>query len=121
MILVDTSVWIDHLRSTDKTMDRLLELGEVICHPFIVGEIAVGSLKQRSFILRNLSLLPQINVAHNAEVMHLIAEREIFGRGIGYIDAHLLAALQLTPDTALWTRDKRLQQVALTLDIRVAQ
>lgn len=101
-------------------MERLLDDGEVLCHPFIIGEIAVGSLRQRDVILRGLSALPRVNVADHNEVMHLIAQREIYGRGIGYVDAHLLASLQISDDTALWTRDKRLQQVALTLEIRVA-
>jgi hypothetical protein len=115
MILVDTSVWIDHLRSADTLLSELLSRGHVVTHPFLVGELAMGSLKQRDVILEALKSLPQVTVARDDEVLHFVSSRSLYGVGIGYIDAHLLAAAQLTPGTVLWTRDKRLREVARML------
>jgi hypothetical protein len=115
--LVDTSVWIDHLRKSDAGLRDLLERGQVLTHPFVVGELAMGSLRQRDVILGALQDLPQAIVAHQDEVLHFISNRSLFGLGIGYIDAHLLAAVQLTPGALLWTRDKRLFEVSAKLHL----
>ncbi len=108
MILVDTSVWIDHLRHGDVELTRLLNTGQVLTHRFIIGELALGSLQNRNIVLSTLQNLPQVTVASDEEVLHFIESRALFGTGIGYIDAHLLAAVLLSPGTLLWTRDKRL-------------
>ena len=112
MILVDTSVWIDHLRSADEALAHLLDTGQVLMHPFIVGELALGSLRRRDLILQTLQDLQQADVATEQEVLHFIARHALFGRGIGYVDAHLLASIKLTAGISLWTRDKRLLAVA---------
>lgn len=117
MILVDTSVWIDHLRAGDSTLSDYLNRGSVLSHPFVIGEIALGSLQQRALVLGALQDLPQAVVASNAEVFSLIAEQRLFGLGIGFVDAHLLGAVLLTPGSRLWTRDKRLAGVAEQLGI----
>jgi predicted nucleic acid-binding protein len=117
MILVDTSVWIDHLRKGDLALRKLLETGRVLSHPFIIGELAMGSLKQRDVVLSALEDLPKATVAHEDEVLRFIASRALFGLGIGYVDAHLLAAAQITPGTLLWTRDKRLHETAAKLSL----
>jgi len=112
VILVDTSVWIDHLRSTDDVLAHLLDIGQVVVHPFIVGELALGSLHKRDLILQTLQDLQQAEVATEQEVLHFVARHALFGRGIGYVDAHLLASVRLTAGISLWTRDKRLLAVA---------
>jgi len=108
MILVDTSVWIDHLRQGDAALASLLERGEVVGHPWVTGELSLGRLRGRAEILRLLGQLPQATVATAAELPSLIERHELFGAGIGYVDAQLLAATQLTRDTRLWTKDRRL-------------
>ena len=113
MILVDTSVWIDHLRAGDVQLARLLEEGAVLGHPWITGELALGNLVRRDEILGLMNGLPQAVVAQDDEVLRLIEQERLFGAGIGYIDAQLLAAARLTADTALWTRDRRLSVVAV--------
>ena len=115
MILVDTSVWVDHLRKVDPALARLLFKGQVLVHPFIVGELSLGVLKQRQAILTALSDLPQTAIATEKEVLHFIEENALPGSGIGYVDAHLLAATKLTPAATLWSRDKRLCEVAKSL------
>jgi hypothetical protein len=117
VILVDTSVWIDHLRSGDAALARLLNVGQVLVHPFIVGELALGNLAQRSAILSSLQDLPATRIATDAEVLGFIERHKLFGLGIGYVDAHLMAAVKLTPGTALWTRDKRLLAAAAKLKL----
>ncbi|MEO6806104.1 MAG: type II toxin-antitoxin system VapC family toxin [Edaphobacter sp.] len=112
MILVDTSVWVDHLRKDEAGMRRLLGRGQVFSHPFVIGELAMGSFKRRDLLLGELGDLPQAKVAEDDEVLHFVSEHTLFGSGLGYIDAHLLAAARLTPGTLLWTRDKRLSEVA---------
>ena len=118
MILVDTSVWIDHLRARDKTLVELLLAKQVLGHPFIIGEIALGHLPERRQVLNSLRDLPQAVVASQDEVLDLIEREHLFGFGIGYVDAHLLAATRLTEGASLWTRDKRLlsagESLALT-------
>ena len=117
MILVDTSVWIDHLRSRDNRLVTLLQAGEVLAHPFVTGEIALGNLKQRHTVLVALANLPQARVANDSEVLHFIERNNLAGLGIGYIDAHLLASARLDAGTKVFTRDKRLQAVAVRLSL----
>ena len=112
MILVDTSIWIDHLRAADKTLIELLDAGTVLLHPFVIGELALGNLRQRDLILGILQDLPQASVATGQEVLLFIRRHALFGLGIGYVDAHLLAAVRLAEGTSLWTRDQRLRTVA---------
>ena len=112
MILADTSIWIDHLRGGDAVMTEQLERGSIAMHPFVLGEIALGSLKSRAELLQLLEALPGTLVAYDAEVMHMVDERALFGRGLGWVDVHLLAATLLTPGLRLWTRDRRLHAVA---------
>lgn len=120
MILVDTSVWIDHLRTNDESLSTLLNAGRVLAHPFVTGELALGNLRQRAIILEALSDLPQAKVATDIEVRHFIDAQALFGRGIGYVDAHLLAAVRLTAGAVLWTRDKRLHAVAERMKLAMA-
>ena len=115
MILVDTSVWIDHLRTGDERLAELLNRSQVITHPFVIGELACGNLRQRDEVLRLLGDLPQAVIASQQEVLHLIERNELMGLGIGFIDAHLLASVALTDTSVIWTRDRRLQKVARML------
>ncbi len=117
MILVDSSVWVDHLRGCDPMLERLLEAGRVLAHSFVIGELALGSLRQRSVILDALRNLPQTVIASDAEVLALIERHALFGLGVGYVDVHLLAATRLTPDVSLWTRDRRLRAVTERLGL----
>lgn len=118
MILVDTSVWIDHLRKSDAILFDLLKTRNVLTHPLVIGEISVGSYKNRDGILSDLGLLPMAMAAKDSEVLRFISRHKIFGLGISYIDAHLLAAVQLTPDATLLTRDKRLDSVAAAMGLK---
>ncbi|HEX8766926.1 MAG TPA: hypothetical protein VF714_01075 [Jatrophihabitans sp.] len=116
MILVDTSIWVDHLRRGDPALAGLLMNGQVLCHPAVRGEIALGQLADRAGILGLLGNLPEAVPATHAEVMTLIDARQLWGLGIGYVDGHLLAAVLLTDDdTSLWTRDRRLRSAAQAL------
>jgi predicted nucleic acid-binding protein len=116
VILVDTSVWVDHLRAGDRTLVRLLENSQVLVHPFVIGELALGNVRQRANLLAELQNLPQAPVASDQEVLRFIELHELFGLGIGYVDAHLLAAVRLSAGSSLWTRDKRLLAIAVHLD-----
>lgn len=113
--MVDTSVWVDHLRSGDAQLADLLERAQVVMHPFVVGEMACGSLGDRSSILELLQDLPSARVAESEEVLAFIEHRALHGKGIGYVDVHLLASVALTEGTTLWTRDKRLLTAAQAL------
>ena len=115
MILVDTSVWVDHLRRGDPGLVDLLERSIVIVHPFVVGEIACGSLHNREAILELLQDLPAAAVAEGDEVLRFIESHVLHGKGIGYVDVHLLASVALTEGARLWTRDKKLRLVAQML------
>ena len=117
MILVDTSVWVDHLRAGDKALGALLETGMVLAHPFVIGELALGNLRQREAVLSALSDLPRASVATDGEVLHFIDRHRLFGRGIGYVDVHLLAAAQLTAGTKFWTTDTRLHGIAVQMGL----
>ncbi len=120
MILVDTSIWVDHLRRGDERLAARLDRAEVLMHPWVVGELALGHLVRRTEVLGLLSNLPAAVVATDAEVRALIDRDALFGRGIGYVDAHLLAATMLTPGTRLWTHDKRLATVAVERGLALA-
>jgi predicted nucleic acid-binding protein len=117
VILVDTSVWIEHLRASNAMLRALLEGRQVLGHSFVTGELALGNLLGRDAVLGALRRLPQATVASDDEVVHFIDRQRLFGRGIGYVDAHLLAAARLTVGTKLWTRDRRLQAVAAQLGV----
>lgn len=116
MILVDTSVWVDHLRQGIPLLGDLLTSGEVAIHPFVIGELACGNLSNRKEILALLSTLSLVKVAQHAEVMHLVETQRLQGRGLGWVDLHLLASARLS-HVALWTRDRRLQAVAKSLGV----
>ena len=117
MILVDTSVWIEHFRAASAMLSQLLDNGEVLGHPFVLGELALGNLRQRDEVLRVLRRLPQATSAAHQEVIQLIDREVLFGRGIGYVDAHLLAAARLTAGSKLWMHDRRLRAVAAQLHL----
>ena len=117
MILVDTSVWIDHLRKGDIGLRKLLETGQVLSHPCVIGELAMGNLQQRNVVLNALHGLPKATVARDDEVLQFISNRGLFGLGLGYSDAHLLASVKITPGALLWTRDKRLFAAAAKLSL----
>jgi predicted nucleic acid-binding protein len=112
LILVDTSVWVDHFKSGNVTLEALLDIGSVLIHPFVVGELALGTLPQRVEVLKALDDLPMASVASNEEVRRFIEDHGLFGRGVGYVDVHLLAAVRLTRETELWTHDRRLRTIA---------
>jgi len=117
MILVDTSVWIDHLRTGDTALEERLNHSQVLMHPFVIGELACGNLRNRGEVLQLLKALPQGIVASDEEVLFFIERNALMGQGIGYVDAHLLAATALGGSTPLWTRDKRLRSVAGALNV----
>lgn len=112
MILVDTSIWIDHFRASEAQLETLLMRNQVLSHPFIIGEIALGSVKQRTQVLRHLNNLPAAIAATHDETMIFIERQKLANTGIGYVDAHLLASAALTPAAALWSRDKNLRTAA---------
>jgi predicted nucleic acid-binding protein len=114
MILVDTSVWVEHLRSGTVGLEALLHDGHVVCHPFIVGELACGNLKNRTEILSLIQELPTASCADDDEVIRFIDDNGLMGKGLGYTDIHLLMSALLT-GIPLWTKDKRLHEVSLTL------
>ena len=114
MILVDTSVWIEHFRTGSARLKGLLIDEEVLTHPFVIGELACGNLENREGILGLLATLPEVHVAEHQEVLHLLVSERLFGRGLGWVDAHLLASARLTR-CALWTLDKPLRGAAAAL------
>jgi predicted nucleic acid-binding protein len=115
VILVDTSVWIEHLRAGSARLAGLLLESEVLVHPFVVGELACGHLNNRREVLALLDRLPASRVARDAELRYFIESSRLMGRGIGFVDAHLLAAVALTPGSLLWTGDRRLAGIAADL------
>jgi predicted nucleic acid-binding protein len=117
MVLVDTSVWVRHFREGDRDLERLLHDGRVMSHPFIVGELACGNLKNRSEILSLLQVLPQATLAQHEEVYRFIELKQLMGRGLGYIDVHLSASALLS-GVPLWSYDKRLNEANEIMGIR---
>jgi len=117
MILVDTSVWIDHLRFVDENLVALLESGQVVNHHFVTGELACGNLQNRELILKMLKSLPQALTATEEEVLYFMEQQRLMRQGLGYIDCHLLTATALTPSTLLWTRDKQLIEAAISMNL----
>lgn len=115
MTLVDTSVWIEFFRRGNQELEQLLELGTVLMHPFILGELACGHLEPRTQILGDLQDLPSATVANDSEVLFFIEQHQLMGQGIGYLDAHLLVSTQLSVDARLWTFDKKLSSAAALL------
>jgi len=116
MILVDTSIWIEHFRQSKAELSDLLNKVQVATHPFIIGELACGNLKNRKEILSLFSELPQAEVAEHDEVLSLVDNKSLMGNGIGWVDAHLLASALLS-GTPLWTRDKKLRSLSAALNI----
>ncbi len=116
MVLVDTSVWVDHFRKGMPQLKKLLMNGQAICHPLIIGELACGHLKKRSEVLSLLQALPQAITVDHDEIFYFIEERRLMGRGIGIVDIHLLASAVLT-HVPLWTTDKRLQKTTEGLNV----
>ena len=116
MVLVDTSVWVVHLRNGNIGLETLLNEGHVVCHPFIVGELACGNLKNRVEILSLLQALPVATHVEHEEVMKFIEDHTLMGKGLGYIDVHLIASAILT-EIPLWTVDKKLNEISLKLGI----
>lgn len=112
MILADTSIWIDHFRNSDAELRRIIEEDVLLCHPFVIGELALGSLRERATVLAFLAAQRQAVVATHDEILTMIDRHGLFSMGIGYTDAHLLASVLLDRGAALWTRDGRLQAAA---------
>jgi predicted nucleic acid-binding protein len=121
-VIVDTSIWVDHFRASNFRLTELLNRGGVAMHPFIIGELALGHVPRIAEMMDDLNELPQATVASTGEVLKFISDRKLQGSGIGHVDAHLLAAAALTPETFVWTRDKRLlaaaQPLSLAAEIR---
>jgi predicted nucleic acid-binding protein len=117
VILVDTAVWIDHFRDGDRQLTELLDSSVVLAHRWVIGELALGNLRGRAEILQLLADLPQATIATPAELLALIEHRELYGIGIGYVDAQLLAATMLTDGATIWTRDRRLHAAAQQLEL----
>ena len=119
MILVDTSVWIDHLRTGNAELARLLAESVVLGHPWVTGEISLGNLGNRGEVIGLLRRLPHADIASDDEVLHLIEHEGLAGAGIGYVDAQLLAATRLTADARLWTLDRKLATEANRLGLSI--
>jgi predicted nucleic acid-binding protein len=120
VILVDTSVWINHLGESNTNLASFLENGLVLTHPFVVGELACGNLKNRESFLKDLRTLPSAQIARDEEVAHFVEQRKIWGRGIGWIDAHLLASSIVT-GCRLWTFDLRVNEIAAELGLNAGR
>ena len=116
-VLVDTSVWIDFLRSGEHSLENLLNSNRVMMHPMIIGELACGNLQKRQSLLKLWSSLEFLPQASHEEVLYFIEHKSLMGCGIGYIDAHLLASVTLATDVQLWTRDKRLAGIASSQEL----
>lgn len=116
MILVDTSVWVDHLRAGDSRLAALLENGQVLSHPFVLGELACGNLRRRAEFLTLLAALPRLPALATEDVMMFIDNHRLMGKGLGWVDAHLLAAAVASRET-LWTKDRRLAEAANRLGV----
>ena len=121
MILADTSVWIDHLRTRDHHLALLLAEGQTLMHPMVIGELACGNVGNRAEVFSLLRTMPRVTVATDDEVLFFIEYHQLMGRGIGYIDAHLLASVVMTPPAMLWTVDRRLMSLADELGVAYDQ
>ena len=117
MILADTSVWIDHFRSGNRELQKALNQGQIVIHPWIIAELALGSLRDRAKTLAMLDMLPEVRAAHTNELRLMIETRDLYNLGIGLTDVHLIAAVFLNPPTLLWTRDRQLRKVAESFGI----
>ena len=120
-ILADTSVWVEHLRASDETLAALLDENLVVAHPFVIGELACGNLRNRNALLALLGELPRATVATHDEALRLIESHRLMGRGIGYVDVHLLASVALLGDVRMWTLDRRLAKVASELELAMVR
>jgi len=116
MILVDTSVWVQHLREGNEQLKALLLKGQVVTHPFVIGELACGNLRNRAEILGLLKALPRVSIAEHDEVMHLLSSRRLYSRGLGWVDVHLLASALLA-GCGVWTLDEALRRTVLYLKL----
>jgi|ERR1700682_4014489 predicted nucleic acid-binding protein len=116
MVLADTSIWIDHFRRSDLRLAGFLDRGDVVMHPFVIGELVLGYVPKIAEMIDDLRTLPKAIVANTDEALKFISDR-LSGSGIGYVDAHLLASAALTPETFVWTRDKRLHAAAQSLSL----
>ena len=121
MILADTSGWIDHFRSEDLYLASLLDRNEILIHPMVIGELACGNVSNRTEVFSMLRLLPRVPVASDGEVLFFIEYHQLMGRGIGYIDAHLLASAAMSSPTQLWSKDRRLMELAGELGVAYGQ
>ncbi|GLQ37974.1 ribonuclease [Rhizobium albus] len=117
MILVDSSIWIDHLHVRDERIASLAAAEMLLVHPFVIGEVLLGSLRERKTVVEYLTGLPEADLAETSEVFDFLERNRLFGRGIGFVDLHLLVSTRLTPMAKLWTRDKRLLAAAEELGI----
>ena len=117
MILADTSIWVDHFRTGVERLAPLVNSGQVLSHPFVIGELAVGDLRNWADTIGMLRALPSTEVASEDEYLFLIAGQKLARTGLGFVDVHLLAACRLKPGTRLWTRDKRLAKFAERLGV----
>jgi predicted nucleic acid-binding protein len=116
-VLADTSIWIDHFRRSDLRLAQFLDRGDVVMHPFVIGELVLGFVPKIAEMIEDLQTLPKAIVANTDEVLKFISDRKLSGSGVGYVDAHLLAAAALTPETFVWTRDKRLHAASQALSL----
>ena len=117
MILVDTSVWVEHLRAGSRSLGDALHAGQVLTHPFVIGELACGNLQNRRDVLALLGRLPSAPTATQAEALEFLERRRLMRRGIGFVDVHLLASAVLAAPARLWTIDRRLAAIAQELDV----
>ena len=115
MILVDTSVWIDHLRNDSPALSALLDQNQVVIHPLVLGELACGNLQNRIQLLRLWQSLDSLAEVNHKETLYFIESNQLMGKGVGYIDVQLLASVTINTDTKLWTKDKRLAAIAIEL------
>ena len=120
MILVDTNIWVNHLRRADSTLNELLNAGKVACHPFIIGEMACGNLRNRFELIALFKALPSVSVVDPDEVLEFVEARKLMGKGLGYIDMHLLAST-IVSGHLLWSNDKRLARAAKNLKVSYLQ
>lgn len=116
MVIIDTSIWVDHLRKGNLHLEKLLLNAEVVCHPFIIGELACGNIKNRSEFLSLIQTLPMAPIIDPDEFLYFVEQNKLMGRGIGFVDVHLLASARLS-EIPLWTFDKKLKSVSIELNI----